>query len=273
MLTADPDDGEVEAEWRDPILPYMTSPTWMPMAVISGARPVSLFFFVQGNHGLTGSATACNRFAQADGCYAENGEQTVADEFQYFPAMSRNRIRHRVEIAIQKIDDIIARPVSEIRVKSRKSQIMMAARTVARFRAWWRRQNELAGMRPDIGSSSVRASRFLIRISLTSAKNRQQFQQAGDMRASKPRAGRSQGHHMALAERVVQWPCHIVGQAFRPHLVIDGVLRPAGDRVRDFAHLVAPSWSSLAGLLMYSDRSLTSVVYSRDLASCIPSPK
>ena len=32
------------------------------------------------------------------------------------------------------------------------------------------------------------------------------------------------GHDMPLAERVVQRPRHIVGQAFRPHLVIDGVL-------------------------------------------------
>src|SRR5258706_3277596 len=32
------------------------------------------------------------------------------------------------------------------------------------------------------------------------------------------------GHDMPLAERMVQRPCHIVGQAFRPHLVIDGVL-------------------------------------------------
>ena len=29
----------------------------------------------------------------------------------YFPAMSRNRLRHRVEIAVQEINDVIARPV------------------------------------------------------------------------------------------------------------------------------------------------------------------
>jgi len=29
---------------------------------------------------------------------------------------------------------------------------------------------------------------------------------------------------MPLAERMVQRPRHIIGQAFRPHLVIDGVL-------------------------------------------------
>src|SRR3954447_14167379 len=32
------------------------------------------------------------------------------------------------------------------------------------------------------------------------------------------------GHEMPLAERMVKRPRHIVGQAFRPHLVIDGVL-------------------------------------------------
>src|SRR5437773_6886634 len=32
------------------------------------------------------------------------------------------------------------------------------------------------------------------------------------------------GHEMPLAERMVQRPRHIVGQAFRPHLVVDGVL-------------------------------------------------
>src|SRR5258706_5879839 len=32
------------------------------------------------------------------------------------------------------------------------------------------------------------------------------------------------GYEMPLAERMVQRPRHIVGQAFRPHLVIDGVL-------------------------------------------------
>src|SRR5438046_10754927 len=32
------------------------------------------------------------------------------------------------------------------------------------------------------------------------------------------------GHDMPLAERMVQRPRHIIGQAFRPHLVIDDVL-------------------------------------------------
>src|SRR5256885_11842715 len=53
------------------------------------------------------------------------------------------------------------------------------------------------------------------------------------------------GHDMPLAERMVQRPRHIVGQAFCPHLVIDGVLAAQrgiafeilahlGDTVMDF---------------------------------------
>src|SRR5271167_4456967 len=32
------------------------------------------------------------------------------------------------------------------------------------------------------------------------------------------------GHDMPLAERMVEWPRHVIGQALRPHLSIDGVL-------------------------------------------------
>jgi hypothetical protein len=49
----------------------------------------------------------------------ENRKQTVANKFQYFSAMSRNRLRYRVEIAVQKIDDVIARPVVRNRGKRR----------------------------------------------------------------------------------------------------------------------------------------------------------
>jgi hypothetical protein len=57
--------------------------------------------FIQGNHGLTGfghgvqQIGAGRRLAQR-----KNGEQTVADEFQYFPAMSRNRLRRRLKIRV-----------------------------------------------------------------------------------------------------------------------------------------------------------------------------
>ena len=43
MLTAGPMTVK-SSRVRDPILPYMTSPTWTPMPQFSGARPVSLFF-------------------------------------------------------------------------------------------------------------------------------------------------------------------------------------------------------------------------------------
>jgi len=59
--------------------------------------------------------------------------------FSVFPAMSRNRLRHRVEIAVQEINDVIARPVVGDPVKSRRSQIMMAARTVVPLPRLWRR--------------------------------------------------------------------------------------------------------------------------------------
>src|SRR5882762_6436302 len=56
-------------------------------------------------------------------------------------------------------------------------------------------------------------------------QRRQQFQQAGVMCVVETAGpvGRK-GHDVPLAERMVQRPRHIFGQAFRPHLVIDGVL-------------------------------------------------
>src|ERR1700676_2167582 len=105
------DDGEVEPGTRPDIAVHDVSDV-DATAVIQ--RPTTGFavLFVQGNHGLTGfrhgmqQISAGRRLAQR-----KNGEQTVADEFQDFPAMSRNRLRHRVEIAVQKINDVIARPV------------------------------------------------------------------------------------------------------------------------------------------------------------------
>ena len=49
------------------------------------------------------------------------------------------------------------------------------------------------------------------------------------------------GHEMPLAERMVQRPRHIVGQAFCPHLVIDGVLAAKrGIAFEILAHLGGP---------------------------------
>jgi hypothetical protein len=81
----------------------------------------------------------------------KNGEQTVADEFQYFPAMARNRLRHRVEIAVQKIDDVIARPV----IGDPGEIAQIADHDGGAYRrpasaSGGAGQNELAGMLPDI---------------------------------------------------------------------------------------------------------------------------
>ena len=78
-----------------------------------------------------------------------------------------------------------------------------------------------------------------MRISLTSASDRQQFHEACDVvgvETARP-VGRK-GHRVLLAERMVQRPRHIVGQADRAQLVIDR-LAPARHRGRDFR---GPRW-------------------------------
>ena len=53
----------------------------------------------------------------------------------------------------------------------------------------------------------------------------QQFQQAGDKGVIEtPGPCGCKGHHVPLTERMVQRPRHLVGQAFRSHLVVDSVL-------------------------------------------------
>ena len=67
---------------------------------------------------------------------------------------------------------------------------------------------------------------------------------------------------MPLAERMVQRPRHIVGQAFRPHLVIDGVLAAQrgiafeilahlGGTVMDFVGGTTDVFGSLADVVVY----------------------
>ena len=69
------------------------------------------------------------------------------------------------------------------------------------------------------------------------------------------------GHDVPLAERMVQRPCHIVGQAFGPHLVIDGVLAAQrgialellaqlGGAINDFAGRAADVFGSLADIVV-----------------------
>src|SRR5258708_34181340 len=85
----------------------------------------------------------------------KNGEQTVPNDFKYFPAMSRNRLRHRVEIAVQEINDVIARPV----VGDSGEIAQIADHDGGAYRRpasppGGAGKNELAGMRPDIGSEN-----------------------------------------------------------------------------------------------------------------------
>ena len=67
-------------------------------------------------------------------------------------------------------------------------------------------------------------------------QRRQQFQQAGDIIGGEaPSPVGRKSHHVTLAERMVQRPRHIVGQALRPHVVIDGVLAATSFEI--LAHL------------------------------------
>jgi hypothetical protein len=82
----------------------------------------------------------------------KNGEQAVTHELQYFSAMSGNRLRDRVEIVVQKINDVIARPVvgdpGEIAQIADHDGGAYRRSAAAPSGA---SQNELAGMRSDIG--------------------------------------------------------------------------------------------------------------------------
>src|SRR5262245_56541342 len=72
--------------------------------------------------------------------------------FSISPAMSRNRLRHRVEIAVQKINDVIARPV--VGDPGKITQIADHDSGAYRRPAsapGSASQNEFAGMRADIG--------------------------------------------------------------------------------------------------------------------------
>src|ERR1700676_213183 len=220
------DDGEVEPGARPDIAVHDVSDVDAD-AVIQRRTTGFAVLFVQGNHGLTGFGHGMQQIcAGLRLAERKNGEQTVADEFQYFPAMSRNRLRHRVEIAVQEINDVIARPV----VGDPGEITQIADHDGGAYRRpasapGGAGQNELAGMRPDIGFEQRSRQPVLDTDFADQRQNRQQFQQAGDMRVVETSAPVGcKGHDMPLAERMVQRPCHIVGQASRPHFVIDGVL-------------------------------------------------
>src|SRR5260370_826701 len=146
------DHGEVEPGARPDIAVHDVSDVDAD-AVIQRRTAGLAVLFVQGNHGLTGFGHGMQQIGAGRGlAERKNGEQTVADKFQYFPAMSRNRLRHRVEIAVQKINDVIARPV--VGDPGKITQIAdhdggayrRPASTPGRAG-----QNELAAMRPAVG--------------------------------------------------------------------------------------------------------------------------
>ena len=82
----------------------------------------------------------------------KDGEQAVADEFQDLAAVPHDRLGHRVEIVVEEIDDVVARPVvgnageiSEVADHDRGAHRRAAAAPGGAG------QDELAGMRADIG--------------------------------------------------------------------------------------------------------------------------
>ena len=79
------------------------------------------------------------------------------------------------------------------------------------------------------------------------------------------------GHQMPLAERMVQRPCHIVGQAFRPHLVIDGVLAAEpGIAFEILAHLGGTVMDFVGGTVDVFGSLPDVVVYPRKLGLAHP---
>ncbi len=196
-------------------------------AVIQWCASGFAVLFVQRNDGLTGFSHSTQQICAGRGLAEwKNGEQTVADEFQYFPAMPGDRLRHRVEIAIQKINDIIARPI--IGNPGEITQIADHDRGAYRHPASARHgagQDELAGMRPDIGLEQRSRQAVLDTDFTHQRQSRQQVEQAREMCVVEtPSPVGCKGDEMPFAERVVYRPGDIVAQALRPHFIINGVL-------------------------------------------------
>src|ERR1700692_1247298 len=79
------------------------------------------------------------------------------------------------------------------------------------------------------------------------------------------------GHDMTLPERMVQRPGHIVGQAFRPHLVIDGVLAAKrGIALEILAHLGGTVMDFVGGTIDVFGSLPDIVVDSRNLGFAHP---
>src|SRR3954471_14059948 len=146
------DDREVEPGVRPDIAVHDVSDVDADAVMQRGTTGFA-FLFVQDDHGLTGLSHSKQQiYAGRRLAERKNGEQTVANEFQYFAPMSHDRLRHRVEIAVQKINDVIARPVvgdsGEITEIADHDGRAYCCSTSPSGGAG---KNELAGMRPDIG--------------------------------------------------------------------------------------------------------------------------
>src|SRR6516162_6191814 len=186
-VTRGTDDGEVEPGTR----PYIAIHHVSDMdadTVIQGRTPGFAVLFVQGYHGLTGfghgtqQICAGRRLAER-----KNGEQTVAHKFQYLPAMSRNRLRHRVKIGIQEINDVVAWPI--IGNHGEITQIADHDRGAYRRPAsapGGARQNHFAGMWPDIGFEQRSRQTVLDTDFADQRQCRQKLQQLAMCTSSKP---------------------------------------------------------------------------------------
>ena len=170
--------------------------------------------FVQGNHGLTASATACSRFAQA--CGWLSGKMASGPSPMNFSISPPCRAIAPIASNSRSEDqDVIARPAVGDLGEIRKSQIMMAAITVVPLLRLVALARCARRMRPDIGFEQRSRQPVFHTDFADQRQNRQQFQQAGDLRIVKTTwpVG-CKGHDMPLAERMVQRPRHIVGRPF-----------------------------------------------------------
>ncbi len=82
----------------------------------------------------------------------KDGQQTVTHELQNFAAVLLDRLRQRIEIAVQQFDDIVTRPkVGDARKVAQVADHDHRAHRIAATPSRRALQNFLAGMRADIG--------------------------------------------------------------------------------------------------------------------------
>src|SRR6185437_14589344 len=105
------DDGEVEPS-AGPDIAVHDVADMEADAEIQRRTSGAAVLFVQGGHSLTRLGHSMQQIGAGRGlAERKDGKQTIAHELQYFAAVSGNRLRDRVEIVVQEIDHVIARPV------------------------------------------------------------------------------------------------------------------------------------------------------------------